>query len=218
MSFGKEKFYLISCAHLYVRIKLNNMSKSLPFELSKNEILIEEFRRSKIPYLFIYSATLFVASLFFIMFFQLYGAGESWASSWIGVSPEVGSEIAPIFGFLSALSVLFGVVAAHIYSLNRMFLTNEHVIRIKQHGLVATDKKVISHLNIEDIKARQHIIGKILGYGRVTMSTEGQNATYDINFIVAPFDYVKTATDIRDDYQQNVIDQGGKSIPLVEKR
>lgn len=194
------------------------MSDSLPFELSKNEILIEEFKRSKVPYLFIYALTIFTASIFFIMFFQLYGAGESWASSWIGVSPRTGSEIAPVFGFMSALSVLFGIVAAHIYSLNRMFLTNEHVIRIKQHGLVATDKKVISHLNIEDIKARQNIVGKILGYGRITMSTEGQNATYDINFIVAPFDYVKIATDIRDDYQQNVIDNGGKAIPLAEKR
>jgi hypothetical protein len=194
------------------------MSDSLPFELSKNEILIEEFRRSKVPYLFIYALTIFAASIFFIMFFQLYGAGESWASSWIGVSPKTGSEIAPFFGFMSALSVLFGIVVAHIYSLNRMFLTNEHIVRIKQYGLVATDKKVISHLNIEDIMARQNIVGKILGYGRITMSTEGQNATYDINFIVSPFDYVKTATDIRDEYQQNVIDNGGKAIPLAEKR
>lgn len=194
------------------------MSKALPFELSKNEILIEEFSRSKVPYVFIYGLTFTIATFCFTLFFQLYGAGESWALSWLGVSAEIGSQIAPIFAALSAVAVLFGIIAAHIYSLNRMFLTNEHVIRIKQHGLVATDKKVISHLNIEDIKARQNIIGKLLGYGRVTMSTEGQNATYDIGFIVSPFDYVKIATDIRDNYQQNVIDNGGKAIPLAEKR
>ncbi len=194
------------------------MAKDLPFELSKNEVLIEEFERSKIPYIFILALTLLISGFFFVAFFQLYGAGESWVASWFGIKPQTGAEIASLFGLLSGLALIFGLVAAYIYSLNRMFITNEHIVRIKQYGLVATDKKVISHLNIEDIKARQNIIGRVLGYGLMTMSTEGQNATYEINFIKHPFDYVQIATDVRDDYQQNVIDSGAKAIPLVEKR
>jgi uncharacterized membrane protein YdbT with pleckstrin-like domain len=194
------------------------MAKSLPFELTKNEELIDEFPRSGVPYIFIGLLTLLVSGFFFVAFFQLYGAGESWVAAWFGIKPETGAEIAGIFGFLSALSLVFGLIAAYIYSLNRMFLTNEHIVRIKQYGLVATDKKVISHLNIEDIKARQNLVGRIFGYGLLTMSTEGQNATYEINFIKQPFDYVRIATDVRDDYQQSVIDSGAKAIPLVEKR
>ncbi len=194
------------------------MKKNLPFELSKNEKLIDEFERSKVPYIFIAVLTLLVGGFFFMVFFQLYGAGESWAASWFGITTETGADIAGIFGLLAAMSVLFGLIGAYIYSLNRMFLTNEHVVRIKQNGLVATDKKVISHLNIEDIKARQNVAGRLFGYGLLTMSTEGQNATYEINFIKRPFEYVRIATDIRDDYQQDVIDSGAKAIPLVEKR
>ena len=194
------------------------MARNLPFELSKNEELIDEFERSKVPYIFIVVLTLLISGFFFVAFFQLYGAGESWVASWFGIKPQTGAEIAGVFGLLSALSFVFGIVAAYIYSLNRMFITNEHVIRIKQYGLVATDKKVISHLNIEDIKARQNLVGRLFGYGLLTMSTEGQNATYEINFIKRPFDYVRIATDIRDDYQQSVIDSDAKAIPLVEKR
>ncbi len=194
------------------------MATDLPFELSKNETLIDEFRRSKFPYVLIFVLSTSIMTFFFIVFFQLYGAGESWALDWLGVSADVGSQIAPIFAVLALITILFGLISAHIYHLNRMFLTNEHIIRIKQYGLVATDKKVISHLNIEDIKARQNLIGKLLNFGKITMSTEGQNATYEINFIVDPFEYVRIATDIRDEYQKEVIDSGGKAIPLVEKR
>jgi hypothetical protein len=52
----------------------------------------------------------------------------------------------------------------------------------------------------------------------VTLSTEGQNATYKINFIKNAFDYERLLTDTRDEYQQSVIDDGGRAIPLAEKR
>lgn len=194
------------------------MSKDLPFELSKNEEVITEVERSKVPYIFIVILSLVVGGFFYSAFFQLNGAGESWFADWFGISRKTGADIAGIFALLAALTIVFGLIGAYVYSLNRMFITNEHIVRIKQYGLVATDKKVISHLNIEDIKARQNIVGRIFGYGLLTMSTEGQNATYEINFIKRPFEYVRVATDIRDDYQQNVIDNGGAAIPLVEKR
>ncbi len=190
----------------------------LPFTLTQNEVLVREFPRSKLIYVFIIIVSLMTSSLFFLTFIDLATGGTNWLTSMTHMSLETAKQVSPIMLALTILSVLGGVISAYIYSANRMFLTNEHVVRIKQDGLVATDKKVISHLNIEDIKARQNFIGSLLGYGLITMSTEGQNATYEINFIKEPFDMVTLATEVRDDYQQSVIDNGGKAIPLAEKR
>lgn len=196
----------------------NDKVDNLPFQLTKNEVVIQEFPRSKVPLYFIVFLTLTFGSFFFLNFIDLATGGPNWFSNALGIGSKSAKEAAPIFSALSAISLVGGIISYYIYSANRMFLTNEHIIRIKQHGLVATDKKVISHLNIEDIKARQNLIGGILGYGLLTMSTEGQNATYEINFIKRPFEQVRIATDVRDEYQQSVIDNGGGAIPLAEKR
>lgn len=197
---------------------MDDNNKKLPFALTNNEVVIQEFPRSKIPYVFIIFLTLLFGSFFFLNFVDMVSGGTNWLSTMLSIDKETAKAAAPILGALSALTILGGVISAYIYSANRMFLTNEHIVRIKQQGLVATDKKMISHLNIEDIKARQNIIGAFLGYGLLTMSTEGQNATYEINFIKKPFEQVTLATDVRDEYQQTVIDDGGRSIPLAEKR
>lgn len=193
-------------------------SGKLPFDLTQNEFVIKEFPRSKMPYLLITLLTVISSGFFFLTYIDMATGGNGWLKQMTGISAKTAKEASPILAVLSLTMLLGGSIAAYIYSANRMFLTNEHIVRIRQDGLVATDKKVISHLNIEDIKARQNLIGGILGYGLLTMSTEGQNATYEINFIKQPFEQVTLATDIRDEYQQSVIDSGGKAIPLVEKR
>lgn len=193
-------------------------TEKLPFTLTRDEHLIREFPRSKLIYLFILLITTLSAGFFFVTYIDLSTGGDSWLRAMANISAQTARDAAPILAVLSLVSILGGVITAYIYSANRMFLTNEHVVRIKQDGLVATDKKVISHLNIEDIKARQNFIGGILGYGLLTMSTEGQNATYEINFIRKPFEQVTLATEVRDEYQQAVIDSGGQAIPLAEER
>jgi uncharacterized membrane protein YdbT with pleckstrin-like domain len=195
------------------------MAKSLPFKLTENEELIAELKRSKVPYFLSGAFALTFLIFFFTNFIQLYSANpKAWFLEFSGLSLEDGVAFAPAFLFLAALFVLFALVFAYVYSANRMFLTNEHIVRIEQHGLVATDKKVITHLNIEDVKVRQNIIGRLLGFGKITLSTEGQNATYTINYIKDCWSYGELITEARDRYQQSVIDDGGRSIPLAEKR
>ena len=195
------------------------MAKSLPFELTKNEVLVAELERSKVPYVVMFGLGFLSTSFFFANFIQLYSASNSaWLRKLISISSETASQISPIFLLLSALSILFCLVAAQIYSQNRMFITNEHMVRIEQHGLVATDRKVINHLNVEDIKARQNLLGRLFGYGLMSLSTEGEGVTYTINFIKRPFEYERIITDTRDAYQQSVIDDGGQSIPLAKNR
>ncbi|HRV76132.1 MAG: PH domain-containing protein [Candidatus Nomurabacteria bacterium] len=199
-------------------VSTDTQSKKLPFNLTQNEFVIREFPRSKLPYLLITTITAISAGFFFLSYIDMVTGGNGWIRRTTGISVETAKEVSPILAVLSFTMLLSGAIAAYIYSANRMFLTNEHIVRIKQDGLVATDKKVISHLNIEDIKARQNFIGSIFGYGLLVMSTEGQNATYEINFIKQPFEQVTMATDVRDEYQQSVVDSGGRAIPLAEKR
>lgn len=195
------------------------MARGLPFQLTENEELIVELPRSKAPYIIIFGLGLLFSGFFFANFLQLYSASStSWVGSIFSIDIKSGTAVAPIFIGLASVALLFSLIAAYIYSANRMFITNEHIVRIEQHGLVATDRKVITHLNIEDVKARQNIMGRLLNYGKLTLSTEGQNATYVINYIKNVFEHERLITDTRDSYQKSVIDDGGRAIPVVEKR
>jgi hypothetical protein len=196
----------------------SDKNNNLPFRLTDGEYVIVELERSKIPYFIMLIGGGITSILFFITFLQMYSGSQSWFGSWFGITVENGLSLAPIFIGLSVLSIVSGLIAAFIYRSNRMFVTNEHIVRIKQNGLVITDKKIISHLNVEDVKARQNILGKFLGYGRIIISTEGLNSNYEINFIKKPYDYLGILTDTRDQYQTAVVAKGGGAIPLAEKR
>ncbi len=189
-----------------------------PFKLTKNEHIITELKRSKLPYVGIFTLSFSGAVFFFVTFLQMYGAGTSWFGSWMSIDESTSFKIASVFIALSLICIIFGLIAAYIYSANRMFITNEHIVLIKQYGIVATDKKVINHLNVEDAKFRQNIMGKHFDYGKLTVSTEAQNTVYELNFVKDPSEYANLIIDTRDQYQTDLVANGGKAIPFAEKR
>lgn len=109
------------------------------------------------------------------------------------VNSQNGSGLPPveIFGLLglllSALFVIGGMIAVHIYLSNKFFLTNESVIQEIQHSLFSKHEQTVSLLNIEDASYRQdNIIQTIFNYGSIRLSTEGDETTYRFSYVANP--------------------------------
>lgn len=205
----------------FLSMNERNVDNNLPFKLSDGEELITEVKRSLLPYILYIGFSLTVAGAFLISAIQLYGQRGSWIGGLLGqdMAVETSSMLAWVFLAVAVLTLFFGLVLAYVYSLNRMFITNEHVVRVLYYTPFARDIKVISHLNIEDVKEERGFVGFIFGYGSLTLSTEGQNATYQISYVKNASDYVVLATDTRDEYEKNLVDKGGGGvIPGIEKR
>lgn len=87
----------------------------------------------------------------------------------------------------SVLTFLVGVVATIIYRGNKFFLTNESVVQFIQTGLFHRQQQSISLENIEDASYQQAgIIPHIFNYGSLRLSTEGEETTYQFQYVANP--------------------------------
>lgn len=88
---------------------------------------------------------------------------------------------------ISALVVLGGAVALWVYFQNQFFMTNESVIQEIQESLFSRREQTVSLGSIEDASFRQtSILQTLLDYGRIRLSTEGQETTYTFRYVAAP--------------------------------
>jgi hypothetical protein len=78
---------------------------------------------------------------------------------------------------VACIAIIVGLVttvAANIYKMNKMILTNESLIIQTQQGLFNTARKSISLNKIEDVSYKQSgLLQSMFGYGTITVSTMG---------------------------------------------
>ena len=88
---------------------------------------------------------------------------------------------------VSVIALTGGFVASYVYNGNRFYLTNESVIQIIQTSLFSMHEQTVSLQNIEDASYEQHgILPQLLNYGRIRLSTEGDETTYRFNYVASP--------------------------------
>jgi hypothetical protein len=88
---------------------------------------------------------------------------------------------------VSVLGLLGGFVASYVYNANRFYLTNESVVQLIQTSLFSMHEQTVSLQNIEDASYEQHgILPQLLNYGRIRLSTEGDETTYRFAYVSNP--------------------------------
>jgi uncharacterized membrane protein YdbT with pleckstrin-like domain len=88
---------------------------------------------------------------------------------------------------LSAAVLAGGYVAIWVFRNNQLFVTNESVIQETQTGLFAHNEQTASLGNIEDVSYDQAgILQMLFNYGSLRMSTEGDETTYRMTYVVNP--------------------------------
>ncbi len=89
--------------------------------------------------------------------------------------------------FISVIALLGGFVASYVYNNNRFYLTNESVIQLIQTSLFTLNEQTVSLQNIEDASYEQNgILAQALNYGRIRLSTEGDETTYRFSYVANP--------------------------------
>ncbi len=92
-----------------------------------------------------------------------------------------------ILGIMSVLIIAGAVISSYIYNNNRFYLTNESVIQELQEGIFNKREQTVSLGSVEDASYRQDgIISSLLNFGRIRLSTVGDETTYRFNYVSDP--------------------------------
>ena len=105
-------------------------------------------------------------------------------------------------GFFSiVLDVVFGVVliaalvSSHVYTNNKLFVTNKRIIQKSQASLFASSTNVIDLISIEDVSFKQSgLFEHLLKVGTLRMSTVGDETTYTFKYVDTPIDELEVIT------------------------
>jgi hypothetical protein len=158
--------------------------------LSEGEYIISAIKRHPIGLIRIWAIAFTIIAAFMALFGVLYmqNSGSSLDSGSFGAS---GNSILLIGGVIIALMVVLvtagAMVATYVYNNNRFYLTNESVIQEIQNSLFSRNEQTVSLSNIEDASYDQSgIIPSMFNYGRIRLSTEGDETTYRFNYVADP--------------------------------
>jgi hypothetical protein len=133
-----------------------------------------------------------VAALLVILGYSFLIADPSFFSSLGMSSGNVSAVGALITLVLLVLVVGISLLAAHVYKKSRLILTNQKVVFIQYHSLIARE---ISQLNIgevEDVNVSQPtLFDRIFKTGKVTIETAGEQNNYVLTQVEKPYEFAR---------------------------
>jgi hypothetical protein len=92
-----------------------------------------------------------------------------------------------VLALMFVLILAGALVASFIYNNNRFYLTNESVIQELQTGIFSKREQTVSLGSVEDASYRQDgILPAMFNYGRIRLSTVGDETTYRFNYVSDP--------------------------------
>lgn len=157
-----------------VTIRHNRSVKDFPqLKLEDDEYVEFAFRRAKICLMAIFGGVILGLAIILVLFLV--------ASFDNGMMADgAGRSLMGIILIALLLAVLLiGVISLMVYSGNRMFITNKHVIQFVMQSPMATSVNIIDLQSVEDASFRQEgMLQKIFGYGVLRLSTVSDETTY----------------------------------------
>lgn len=108
-------------------------------------------------------------------------------------------------GVIIGLTLLFlvgGYISAYVYKNNQFYLTNESIIQLIRQSLFAQRTQTISLGSVEDASfVKRGVIQYIFNYGRIRLSTVGEENTYRFDFVSDPKKQASMLNNAVEDYK-----------------
>lgn len=154
--------------------------------ISEHEYIVSAVQRHRIGLIVPAVFTAVSAAVIFTLMFNYPFVAEG-----LGLSVSYAGLVVLIGMLLTILLLIAGYAAIWVFMNNRFFLTNESVIQEIQQGLFNHREQTVSLMNIEDASYTQHgPIQTMLNYGTIRLSTEGEETTYEFDYVANPKDHI----------------------------
>jgi uncharacterized membrane protein YdbT with pleckstrin-like domain len=151
--------------------------------LSDGEYIVAEVKRHPFGILQIWLIAFTLIATFAALLYGYMSSQGSGSSSLGSVVPIAISGLA----LISIFVVIGAIVASYVYNNNKFYLTNESVIQEIQESLFGKHEQTVNLGRIEDASYFQSgILPNIFNYGRIRLSTVGDESTYQFNYVENP--------------------------------
>lgn len=159
--------------------------------LEENEYVALKIRRSNIIPVLVWTGVI-LAAIFFIVL-NVIVANSS--NSFFMIDQASRGFFGIIIDIVFGVVLISALVSMHVYSNNKLFVTNKRIIQQSQASLFASSTNVIDLISIEDVSFKQSgILEHILKVGTLRMSTIGEETTYTFKYVDTPIDELETIT------------------------
>ena len=174
-----------------IKIRHERSKKDFPkLKLQEDEYVEFVFKRAKICLLLIMGGT--AISVILILFaFLIFLLGQA-------MIDDMGRRfLFIILGALLFAAVIIGLVAYIVYSGNRLYVTNRHVVQLVMNSLVSSSENIIDLPSIEDVSFRQEgILQQMFHFGTLRLSTVGDETTYTFPYSDISTDELRAVTEL----------------------
>ncbi len=161
------------------------------FEHDPSEVIVYQAVRHPIGAVAIF-AMAGIAALVVVAFYAFLVTDTSLSGS-LGLSSVGVSAVGGLIT-LVLLLVIAGIslLAAYVYRKSRIILTNQKVVLIQYHSLIAREVSQLNIGEVEDVNVAQpSILDRIFKTGRVTIETAGEQNNYVLTQVEKPYKFAQ---------------------------
>ena len=173
------------------KIRHDRSIKDFPgLKLEEDEYVEYFFKRAKVCLRMIWGGT-FVGLVIILLAFLLVLMGQS-------MLDDMGVNFLYIILFtLLAATFLILMISLKIYSGNKLYITNKHVMQMVMDSPVITSINIIDLASVEDASFRQDsFMQKLFKYGTFRLSTVGEETTYTFKYSDISPEELRAVTDL----------------------
>lgn len=161
------------------------------FEHDPSEAIVYQATRHPIGVLAIFAMG-GVAALLIIVVYTFLASDPAFFTS-IGIRP---ANVTAIGGLVSVvlLAIIAGIsfLSAYVYKKSRLILTNQKVVFIQYHSLIAREVSQLNIGEVEDVNVSQPtLLDRIFKTGRITIETAGEQNNYVLTQVENPYEFAK---------------------------
>lgn len=161
------------------------------FEHDPSEVILMQATRHPIGVIAIFSMA-GIAVFLVIIAYVLLGSGASVFAT-LGANTENVRAIGALISLvLVALITGISLLAAHVYKKSRLILTNQKVVLIQYHSIIAREVSQLNIGEVEDVNVAQPtLMDRIFKTGRITIETAGEQNNYVLTQVEKPYDFAR---------------------------
>ena len=116
------------------------------------------------------------------------------------VTAEYQKYVFGVAGVLSILTAIFTLIPIWLRSKEYIVLTDEAVLQVLQPALFANKVSQTSLEGVSDVSVRQDFLGTMLGYGKLSIETPGEQDNYEYTYLPQPRDAAREIIEAHEDF------------------